>query len=67
MPDECGAGRDAARALLEAGHREGLWLVGEPDEKVIAKVSVALGARGSAKLRTLPAIDIDDFLRALED
>ena len=36
VPDECGAGRDAARALLEAGHREGIWLVGEPDEKVIA-------------------------------
>jgi uncharacterized protein with GYD domain len=34
---------------------------------VIAKVSVALGARGSAKLRTLPAIEIDDFLRTLED
>jgi uncharacterized protein with GYD domain len=42
-------------------------IVEAPDEKVIAKVSVALGARGSAKLRTLPAMDIDDFLRTLEE
>jgi LacI family transcriptional regulator len=36
VPDELQAGRDAARALLEAGHRDGIWLVGEPDERVIA-------------------------------
>ncbi|MDT0306531.1 LacI family DNA-binding transcriptional regulator [Streptomyces sp. DSM 44917] len=28
VPDERGAGRTAARALLEAGHREGVWAVG---------------------------------------
>ena len=49
------------------GEYDFINIVEAPDEKVIAKVSVALGARGSAKLRTLPAIDIDDFLRALED
>ena len=42
-------------------------IVEAPDEKVIAKVSVALGARGSAKLRTMPALAIDDFLRTLEE
>jgi LacI family transcriptional regulator len=36
VPDEREAGRDAARALLEVGHREGIWLVGEPDQLVIA-------------------------------
>ena len=36
------------------------------DEQTIAKVSIALGARGSAKLQTLPAIPIDDFLNAIE-
>jgi uncharacterized protein with GYD domain len=37
-----------------------------PDTETVAKVSVALGARGSAKLQTLPALPIDDFLRTLE-
>ena len=33
-----------------------------PDDLTIAKVSVALGARGSAKLESLPLIPIDDLL-----
>ncbi len=41
-------------------------IVEAPDEGTIAKVSVALGARGSAKLQTVTAIEIDDFLNALE-
>ena len=41
-------------------------VVEAPDETAIARVSVALGARGSAKLQTLTAIEIDDFLAALE-
>ncbi|HSL65898.1 MAG TPA: GYD domain-containing protein [Gaiellaceae bacterium] len=41
-------------------------IVEAPDVETIARVSVALGARGSAKLQTLPALPIDDFLRTLE-
>ncbi|MGH3102834.1 MAG: GYD domain-containing protein [Gaiellaceae bacterium] len=41
-------------------------VVEAPDEATIAKVSVALGARGSAKLQTVTAISIDDLLAALE-
>jgi len=41
-------------------------VVEAPDETTIARVSVALGARGSAKLQTLTAIEIDDFLAALD-
>jgi uncharacterized protein with GYD domain len=41
-------------------------VVEAPDETTIARVSVALGARGSSKLQTLTAIEIDDFLAALE-
>lgn len=36
VPDEVAAGRSAARALLEAGHRDGIWLVGEAPAHVIA-------------------------------
>jgi uncharacterized protein with GYD domain len=32
----------------------------------VAKVSVALGARGSTRIETLPALDVEDFLHALE-
>jgi uncharacterized protein with GYD domain len=37
-----------------------------PDIATVAKVSVALGSRGSTKIQTLPALDIEDFLRTLE-
>jgi uncharacterized protein with GYD domain len=40
-------------------------VVEAPDDATIARVSVALGARGSAKLQTLSALEIDDFLNAL--
>jgi uncharacterized protein with GYD domain len=40
-------------------------IVEAPDEAAIARISVALAARGSTKIRTLPALTIDDFLAAL--
>jgi uncharacterized protein with GYD domain len=36
-----------------------------PDAATIAKISVALGARGSAKLQSYELMEIDDFLDAL--
>ena len=41
-------------------------VVEAPDEATIARVSVALGARGSTKIQTLPALPIDEFLRSIE-
>jgi len=43
-----------------------LNVVEAPDEATIARVSVALGARGSARLSTLTALTIEEFLAALE-
>ena len=40
-------------------------IVEAPDLETIAKVSVALGARGSTRIQTLPALEIEDFLRTL--
>jgi uncharacterized protein with GYD domain len=40
-------------------------VVEAPDDATIARVSVALGARGSAKLQTMAALEIEDFLNAL--
>jgi uncharacterized protein with GYD domain len=41
-------------------------VVEAPDIATVAKVSVALGARGSTKIQTLPALDIQEFLQTLE-
>ncbi len=41
-------------------------VVEAPDAAAIARVSVALGARGSTKIQTLPALPIDEFLRSIE-
>jgi len=35
------------------------------DDAAIARVSVALGARGSAKIQTVSALSIDEFLGAV--
>lgn len=40
-------------------------IVEAPDAATIARVSMALGARGSTKVRTLPALTIDEFLAAM--
>lgn len=41
-------------------------IVEAPDVATMAKVSVTLAARGSITTRTLPALDIDEFLRTLD-
>ena len=40
-------------------------VVEAPDSATIARVSVALGARGSTKIPTLTALTIDEFLQAV--
>ncbi len=40
-------------------------VVEAPDETTIAKVSMELGSRGTAKYETLTAIPIDDFISAI--
>jgi uncharacterized protein with GYD domain len=42
-------------------------IVEAPDDQTIARVSVALGARGSAKLQTLPAFTVDEFLSSFSE
>ena len=41
-------------------------IVEAPDEKVIARVSVELAARGTAHFQTLTAIPVDEFLALLK-
>ncbi len=51
---------------VSLGEYDFVNIVEAPDDLTIAKVSVALGARGSAKLESLPLVPVDDFLAALE-
>ena len=41
-------------------------VVEAPDVATMAKLSVALGARGSIRIETLPALEIEEFLHTLE-
>jgi uncharacterized protein with GYD domain len=41
-------------------------IVDAPDAATVARLSVALGARGSAKLQSYELMEIDEFLGALE-
>ncbi len=40
-------------------------IVEAPDLETIAKVSIALAARGSTRIQTLPALEIEAFLATL--
>ena len=48
------------------GESDFVTVVEAPDVATIARVSVALGARGSTKIETLPALPIDEFLTSIE-
>jgi uncharacterized protein with GYD domain len=41
-------------------------IVEAPGNDTMAKISVALGARGTVQLMTLPAMLIDDFVKTLK-
>ena len=61
-------GRDDPFDFRQEFYRLNRLLIGrrdKPDSATIARVSVALGARGSTKIRTLTALSIDEFLAAL--
>ena len=48
------------------GEYDFVSVVEAPDAATVAKVSLALGARGSAKLQSLELVDIDTLLGALD-
>jgi LacI family transcriptional regulator, galactose operon repressor len=62
IPDELAAGRTAARALIEAGHREHIYVVGEANADVFASrerlagIKEALAAEGLRLAGTVPCL-----------
>jgi uncharacterized protein with GYD domain len=61
--EQLGASVKAQWAVL--GQFDFVNIIEAPDEKTIARVSLELGSRGTARYETLPAIPIDDFISAL--
>ena len=47
------------------GEFDFVTIVEAADIATIAKVSVSLGSRGSTRIETLPALEIEEFLQAL--
>ncbi len=42
-------------------------VVEAPDEQTMARISLELGSRGTAKYESLPAIPVDDFISSLSE
>ena len=61
--EQLGATVKAQWAVL--GRYDFVNVVEAPDEKTIARVSLELGSRGTARYETLSAIPVDDFIAAL--
>jgi uncharacterized protein with GYD domain len=61
--EQIGATVKAQWATL--GHVDFISIVEAPDEKTMARISLELGSRGTARYETLTAIPIDDFIAAL--
>ncbi len=61
--EQLGATVKAQWATL--GRYDFVNIVEAPDEQTIARVSLELGSRGTAKYETLVSIPVDDFIAAL--
>jgi uncharacterized protein with GYD domain len=61
--EQLGATVTAQWATL--GHVDFISIVEAPDDGTMARVSLELGSRGTARYETLSAIPIDDFIASL--
>jgi uncharacterized protein with GYD domain len=61
--EQLGAEVKAQWAVL--GQFDFVNVVEAPDEQTMARISLELGSRGTAKYESLPAIPVDDFIAGL--
>ena len=61
--EQLGAAVKAQWATL--GHFDFISVVEAPDETTMARVSLELGSRGTARYESLSAIPIDDFIGSI--
>jgi uncharacterized protein with GYD domain len=62
--EQLGATVTAQWAVL--GRYDFVNVIEAPDDSTVARISIALAARGSAKFQTMPAFAVDDFLGLME-
>jgi len=43
-----------------------LTIISAPDEETVAKISLEISQRGSTKITTYPAIEIDEFINKIK-
>ena len=61
--EQLGATVKAQWATL--GHFDFINVIEAPDDRTMARVSLELGSRGTARYESLAAIPIDDFISAI--
>ena len=61
--EQLGATVKAQWAVL--GHFDFVNVVEAPDDTTMARISLELGSRGTARHESMPAIPVDDFIPAL--
>jgi uncharacterized protein with GYD domain len=61
--EQLGANVKAQWAVL--GRFDFINVIEVPDEQTMARVSLELGSRGTARYESLPAIPVDDFIASL--
>jgi uncharacterized protein with GYD domain len=61
--EQLGATVKAQWATL--GQFDFINVIEAPDEQTMARISLELGSRGTAKYESLPAIPVDDFISSL--
>jgi uncharacterized protein with GYD domain len=61
--EQLGASVKAQWAVL--GRFDFVNVIEAPDEQTMARISLELGSRGTAKYESLSAIPVDDFIAAL--
>ena len=58
-------GAEVKQQWATLGQFDFVNIIEAPDEQTMARVSLELGSRGTAKYESLPAIPLDDFISAL--
>ncbi len=58
-------GAEVKQQWATLGQFDFVNIIEAPDEQTMARVSLELGSRGTAKYESLPAIPVDDFISAL--
>lgn len=61
-----GMGAKVLAQYAVLGPHDFVNIVEAPDNETMAKISVALGARGTIQIMTLPAMPIDQFIKTLK-